>query len=97
MITPYLAGYIDPAFFCVFSDNVQLCSDNGFGSITMWDDFYRAMCLMLVFEGLLPFLAPARWRQMVSSLSDADDRTLRIVGLGCMLTGAGLLFLVNRG
>ncbi|WP_347331813.1 DUF2065 domain-containing protein [Marinimicrobium locisalis] len=57
----------------------------------MWDDLARAFCLMLVIEGIIPFLYPQRWRQLVASLALVDDRRLRIMGLVSMLIGAGLL------
>ncbi|UZJ43020.1 DUF2065 domain-containing protein [Marinimicrobium sp. C6131] len=58
----------------------------------MWDDLARAFCLMLVIEGILPFLYPQRWRQAVATLARVDDRRLRTMGLVSMLIGAGLLF-----
>lgn len=61
----------------------------------MWEDLGRALCLMLVFEGIVPFLAPDRWRHMAQMLSTIDDRTMRIIGLLSMVTGAGLLFLLH--
>lgn len=62
----------------------------------MWDDLTRAMCLMLVFEGLLPAMAPERWKFTVSQLAQADSGTIRSVGLFCMTLGAGALFLLQR-
>lgn len=60
----------------------------------MWDDLLRAFCLMLVLEGIIPFLYPARWRRLVSRLAEVDDRQLRAMGLVSMAIGAGLLYLV---
>ena len=62
----------------------------------MWDDLTRAMCLMLVFEGLLPAIAPERWQAAITQVARADIRTIRQVGVACMLAGTGLLYLVNR-
>lgn len=50
------------------------------------------MCLLLVLEGILPFLCPRRWREAVVSLARLDDRQLRLIGLGSMLLGTGLLY-----
>lgn len=61
----------------------------------MGQDFIAAMCLVLVLEGILPFLAPGRWRGMVLSLAQVDERSIRIIGLCSMLLGAGLLYLVK--
>jgi uncharacterized protein YjeT (DUF2065 family) len=54
-----------------------------------------AFCLMLVIEGMLPFLAPGRWRRMLEAVEKVDDNTVRMLGLGSMLAGVGLLYLIN--
>lgn len=61
----------------------------------MWRDLGAAICLVLVIEGILPFLAPARWRHMAVSLAQVDDRTIRMVGLCSMLIGTVLLYLLR--
>lgn len=61
----------------------------------MWGDLGAAICLVLVIEGILPFLAPARWRAMAMSLAQVDDRTIRMVGLASMLSGTVLLYLLR--
>lgn len=61
----------------------------------MWHDLAMAFCLMLVIEGIMPFLAPHRWRKMVLLLGEVDDNTMRYIGLGSMLTGTALLYLIN--
>ncbi len=62
----------------------------------MWYELAKAFCLMLVLEGVMPFLAPARWRNMAEMLARVDDRTMRMIGLASMLIGAGLLFLLRN-
>lgn len=61
----------------------------------MWHDLGVALCLVLVIEGIIPFLYPRRWREMVMMLGEVDDRTMRVVGLISMLLGTGLLYLIN--
>jgi len=61
----------------------------------MWHDLGAALCLVLVIEGLLPFLSPRRWRGVMAQATAMDDRALRVAGLGSMLLGAGLLSLVR--
>ena len=61
----------------------------------MWLDLARAFCLMLVLEGIMPFLSPGRWRNMASLLAQVDDRSMRIMGLFSMLLGAGALYFIN--
>ena len=61
----------------------------------MWRDLGVAMCLVLVLEGILPFLYPRRWRHMALSLAEVDDRTMRLAGLTSMVAGTVLLYLVR--
>jgi len=61
----------------------------------MWQQLAQAVCLMLVIEGILPFLYPARWRQLVAKLASVNDSQLRLVGLISMLVGVTVLFLIN--
>lgn len=61
----------------------------------MWHELAIALCLLLVIEGMLPFIAPGRWRQMLLMLDEVDDATLRWIGLGSMLTGTILLLVIN--
>lgn len=50
-----------------------------------------AFALMLVLEGLVPFLAPAVWRETFRRLVQLSDGQLRFVGLTSMLIGLFLL------
>ena len=61
----------------------------------MWVDLAKAFCLMMVLEGIMPFLVPHRWRDMADKLARVDDRTMRVMGLASMLLGAGFLFLLK--
>ena len=54
-----------------------------------------ALALVLVFEGLLPFAAPRRYRKMVDELARLSDNRLRSVGLVVMLAGLLLLFTIQ--
>ncbi|MBZ0070416.1 MAG: DUF2065 domain-containing protein [Thiohalobacteraceae bacterium] len=61
----------------------------------MFDDLLAALALMLVIEGLLPFLSPAGLRRTLQTLGELNDRSLRIMGLVSMLAGVALLYLVR--
>ena len=61
----------------------------------MWHDLAVAFCLMLVIEGIMPFIDPRRWRRMLMMLDEIDDTTMRLIGLGSMLTGTVLLLIIN--
>jgi len=51
-----------------------------------------AFALMLVIEGLLPFIAPAAWRDTFLRLAQLADGQIRFIGLTSMLIGMLLLF-----
>jgi len=51
-----------------------------------------ALALMLIIEGLLPFLAPGFWRETFRRLTEISDGQLRFIGLSSMLAGLLLLF-----
>ena len=58
----------------------------------MLEDIIGAVGLLLVFEGIMPFLAPRRWRDMASKLGKVGESTMRLIGLFSMLLGLLLLF-----
>ena len=57
-----------------------------------WDIALGACALMLVAEGLLPFLSPTSWRSVFERALQLNDGQIRFLGLVCMLTGLALLF-----
>jgi hypothetical protein len=54
-----------------------------------------AVALMLIIEGVLPFLLPAVWRDAFRRLTEMSDGQIRFVGLSSMLAGLLLLFLTK--
>lgn len=54
-----------------------------------------AVALMLVIEGILPFLAPGVWREAFRRLTEMTDGQIRFFGLTSMIAGLLLLFLTN--
>jgi uncharacterized protein YjeT (DUF2065 family) len=56
----------------------------------MGDVLLGAFALMLVFEGLLPFLSPALWRQVFERAMRMTDGQIRFLGLSSMLLGLAL-------
>ena len=52
----------------------------------MWQDFLTALCLVLVLEGILPFLVPERWQRMMSGIGDLSPRQVRLAALASMDT-----------
>ena len=61
----------------------------------MWDDLLVALSLMLVIEGLMPFLNPRGLRETLRMVSELDDSTLRVIGLLSMVLGVVMLYLVR--
>ncbi len=58
----------------------------------MASTFLMAFALMLVIEGILPFLFPAQWREMFRRITQFTDGQIRFFGLSSMLVGLLLLF-----
>lgn len=58
----------------------------------MADLFWPALALVLVFEGLLPFIAPGAWRRVFSEMLKMNDGQIRFFGL-CSLCAGVLLWL----
>jgi uncharacterized protein YjeT (DUF2065 family) len=54
-------------------------------------DLLGALGLLLVIEGIVPFLSPRRFRQALLQFAAVEDRTMRVVGLACMVGGILLL------
>ena len=62
---------------------------------TMGSTFLMAFALMLVIEGLLPFLAPTLWRETFRRITQMSDGQIRFFGLSSMIVGVLILFFVN--
>jgi uncharacterized protein YjeT (DUF2065 family) len=60
-----------------------------------WQVLPAALALVFIIEGMMPFLSPGRWRQMVVTVAQMEDRVIRNFGLGSMLFGLLVLYLVN--
>lgn len=61
----------------------------------MWNDLLVALALVLVIEGILPFLNPAAMRELQRKMAEMDDKSLRVAGLSSMLAGLALLYLLR--
>lgn len=57
----------------------------------MGDVILGALALMLIFEGLLPFLSPKAWRDMFERALRLTDGQLRFLGLSSILLGLVLI------
>jgi len=57
----------------------------------MGDLLLGAVALMLILEGLLPFLSPSAWRRVFERATKLSDGQIRFLGLTCMVVGLLLL------
>jgi uncharacterized protein YjeT (DUF2065 family) len=58
------------------------------------DTLWLAVALVLVIEGLFPFLSPAAWRRMFSQILLLNDGQLRFFGMCSILGGVLLICLL---
>ena len=61
----------------------------------MWQDLLTAIALVLIIEGVVPFLYPQRWQRMVEVLAQMAPSSMRWAGFTSMLAGLILLYLVR--
>lgn len=61
----------------------------------MTSSLLLAFALMLVLEGIMPFLVPAAWRETFRRLIQLSDGQIRFVGLTSMLIGLVLMILFS--
>lgn len=61
----------------------------------MWIDIFTAIALFLVIEGMIPFIGPRKYRQIVAQMSLLSDNSLRAVGFVTMFLGLVLLFAIR--
>ncbi len=61
-----------------------------------WHDLAVAFALLLVLEGVLPFLSPDRVRRVMHVIDQMSDQQVRFAGITSMLLGLVLLYIVNR-
>lgn len=61
----------------------------------MWEHIIPAIALVLVIEGMLPFLSPRIWRDAMSQAAQMPDRVLRSLGFASMMAGVIILYFVQ--
>lgn len=60
-----------------------------------WQDLFAAIALVLVIEGILPFLSPQSLRAAYSMAAKMDDKSIRIMGSVSMAFGLALLLFIR--
>jgi uncharacterized protein YjeT (DUF2065 family) len=59
------------------------------------DVFWLALGLVLIIEGLFPFMSPAGWRRTFSQLLQLSDGQLRFFALASILSGLLMIWLLT--
>ncbi len=59
------------------------------------DAFWLALALVLIFEGLFPFVSPAGWKRMFAQLLELQDGQIRFFGLCSILVGLVMVWLLT--
>lgn len=62
----------------------------------MWHELWIALALLLIVEGIFPFLSPDGVRKALAAIHQLSDSQLRFAGMTSMLAGVVLLYLINR-
>ena len=60
-----------------------------------WNALWTALALVLVLEGLFPFMSPGGWKRTFARLLDLQDGQLRFFGLCSMLLGLALFWMLS--
>ena len=58
-----------------------------------WNDLLNAIALVMIIEGILPFVSPQGLKNTYQKLQELSDDTLRKIGIGSIVLGMLLLFL----
>jgi len=61
----------------------------------MWTELGSALALVLIIEGLMPFLSPGAFRHTMVQAARLPDRHLRGIGVASMIVGVAVLYLVR--
>lgn len=61
----------------------------------MLEIFLMAFALMLIIEGVFPFLSPRIWRETFKKMTTLDDGQLRFIGLTSMMLGLALFIIFS--
>jgi len=57
-----------------------------------WHDLINAIALLLILEGLLPFISPAGIKKLYKTMTETPESSLRMFGLASIVAGLVLLY-----
>ena len=55
-------------------------------------DFLTALALLLIFEGLMPFASPSKWKDVLRNIVELDSSKIRLFGFASMMGGLLILY-----
>jgi hypothetical protein len=60
-----------------------------------WGDLLAALALVMIIEGIIPFISPQGYKNTMQQLAAMPESTLRNIGFGLILCGVVFLYLVR--
>jgi uncharacterized protein len=75
----------------IFENHLKIGSIN----MSIWDVLLAGVALMLIFEGIMPFVSPATWKDTMRQAINLSDGQLRFLGLVAIAIGLALLFFLR--
>jgi len=58
----------------------------------MWHEIITSIALLLIIEGMIPFISPGSYKKFVVRMSKLNDYNLRLIGLISIIIGVLILF-----
>jgi len=62
-----------------------------------WNELFSALALVMIIEGILPFLNPEGFKRYLQSMQDLEASSIRKVGAGLMIAGLIALYMIRQG
>jgi len=60
-----------------------------------WGDLLTALALVMIIEGIIPFISPRGYKNTMQQLTAMPESTLRSIGFGLMLVGVVFLYFIR--
>lgn len=60
-----------------------------------WGLLLKVLAMVLIIEGIMPFVTPIRWKKYLQRMIEANTRQVRIMGFVLLIVGSVLLFVVH--
>lgn len=60
-----------------------------------WTYLFTVLGMMLIFEGIVPFIRPAKWKRILILIAQFDDYRLRIAGFILMMAGLAIVYIAR--